>query len=45
MLRNFVASTSRMWDASSGLWGVAWIVLVGGAIYVGCFVLWSSRRS
>ena len=40
-----LAATSRMWNSGSGLVGIAWIVLVGGSIYVGCAVLWSARRS
>jgi drug/metabolite transporter (DMT)-like permease len=39
-----LAATSRMWNSGSSLEGIAWIVLVGGAIYVGGAVLYASRR-
>ena len=35
-------ATSRLWSSSPG--GVAWLVLIAGAIYAGGSVLYSARR-
>ncbi|MFZ0087962.1 MAG: hypothetical protein WAL63_00555 [Solirubrobacteraceae bacterium] len=37
-----VTATSRLWNTSAG--SVAWLILVGLAIYAGCAVLWAARR-
>jgi hypothetical protein len=38
-----LAATSRLWSTNIG--GVAWLVLVGVSIYVGCAVVVSARRA
>jgi hypothetical protein len=37
-----LTATHRLWGSPAG--SVAWLVLVGGAVYVGGTVLWSARR-
>ena len=37
-----LTATPRMWQTSGG--SVAWLVLVGASVYVGCTVLWAARR-
>jgi hypothetical protein len=37
-----LTATSRLWASSSG--SVAWLVLIGASVYVGCAVIWSARR-
>lgn len=37
-----LTATSRLWGTSAGQ--VAWLVLVGASVYVGCAVIWSARR-
>lgn len=37
-----LTATHRLWATAAG--SVAWLVLVGAAIYVGGTVLWSARR-
>jgi hypothetical protein len=37
-----LTATSRLWHTSGG--SVAWLVLVGGAVYVGVTVLWAARQ-
>ena len=38
-----LTATHRLWATSSG--SIAWLVLVGAAVYAGGAVLWSARRS
>jgi len=38
-----LTATSRLWATPAG--SVAWLVLVGAAIYVGFAVVWAARRS
>jgi hypothetical protein len=37
-----LTATHRLWNTAAG--SVAWLVLVGGAVYVGGTVLWSARQ-
>jgi drug/metabolite transporter (DMT)-like permease len=37
-----LTATHRLWATAGG--SIAWLVLVGGAVYVGGAVLWSARR-
>jgi drug/metabolite transporter (DMT)-like permease len=37
-----LTGTHRLWATAAG--SIAWLVLVGGAVYVGGTVLWSARR-
>jgi drug/metabolite transporter (DMT)-like permease len=37
-----LTATHRMWGSAAGQ--VAWLVLLGGAVYVGGTVLWAARR-
>jgi hypothetical protein len=37
-----LSGTSQLWSTSAG--SVAWLVLVGAAVYVGCAVYWSGRK-
>jgi hypothetical protein len=37
-----LTATHRLWASAGG--SIAWLVLVGGAVYVGGTVLWSARR-
>jgi hypothetical protein len=37
-----LTATHRLWASAGG--SIAWLVLVGGAVYVGGAVLWSARR-
>jgi hypothetical protein len=37
-----LTATPRLWATSAG--SVAWLVLVGGGVYVSCAVLWAARR-
>jgi hypothetical protein len=37
-----LTGTSRLWQSPLGQ--VAWLILVGGAVYVGFAVLWAARR-
>jgi hypothetical protein len=37
-----LTATSRLWNSAAG--SVAWLVLIGGAVYVAFAVLWSARR-
>jgi len=37
-----LSGTPRLWATSAG--SVAWLVLVGAAVYVGCAVMWSARK-
>ncbi len=37
-----LTATHRLWATSGG--SIAWLILVGGAVYVGGAVLWSARR-
>ena len=37
-----LSGTPKLWASSAG--SVAWLVLVGGAVYVGCAVVWSVRK-
>ena len=37
-----LTATPRLWHAAGG--SVAWLVLVGASVYVGCAVLWSARK-
>jgi hypothetical protein len=37
-----LTATHRLWNTSAG--SVAWLVLIGGAVYVGGSILWSARR-
>ncbi|MGI8505727.1 MAG: hypothetical protein ACR2MK_02790 [Solirubrobacteraceae bacterium] len=37
-----LSATPQLWATPGG--SVAWLVLVGGAVYVGCAVIWSARR-
>ena len=38
-----LTATDRLWNTSAG--SVAWLVLMGGSLYVGGTVLWSMRRN
>jgi hypothetical protein len=38
-----LTATKRLWASSLG--GVAWLVLVGGAVYAGFSLIWAARRS
>jgi drug/metabolite transporter (DMT)-like permease len=37
-----LTATHRLWANPAG--SIAWLVLIGGAVYVGGVVLWSARR-
>jgi drug/metabolite transporter (DMT)-like permease len=37
-----LTATHRLWATSAG--SIAWLILVGGAVYVGGAVLWSARH-
>ncbi len=37
-----LSATARLWRTSGG--SVAWLALVGGAVYVGVTVIWAARR-
>jgi drug/metabolite transporter (DMT)-like permease len=37
-----LTATHRLWSSPAG--SIAWLVLVGGAVYAGGTVLWSARR-
>jgi hypothetical protein len=37
-----LTATSRLWATAAG--SVAWLVLIGAAVYVGCAVIWAARR-
>jgi hypothetical protein len=37
-----LSGTPQLWESSAG--SVAWLVLVGAAVYVGCAVVWSARK-
>ena len=37
-----LTATSKLWHTSGG--SVAWLVLVGGSVYVGASVIWAARR-
>jgi hypothetical protein len=37
-----LTATSRLWATAAG--SVAWLVLIGAAVYVGCTVVWAARR-
>jgi hypothetical protein len=37
-----LTATSRLWHSPAG--SVAWLVLVGASVYVGCAVIWAARR-
>ncbi len=37
-----LTATAQLWRTSAG--SVAWLVLVGGAMYVGFAVIWSARK-
>jgi hypothetical protein len=37
-----LTATHRLWATAAG--SIAWLVLVGGAVYVGGAVVWSARR-
>jgi hypothetical protein len=37
-----LTATPRLWLTPGG--SVAWLVLVGAGVYVGCAVLWSARK-
>jgi hypothetical protein len=37
-----LTATHRLWASAAG--SIAWLVLVGGAVYVGGTVLWSARQ-
>ena len=37
-----LTATHRLWGTAAG--SIAWLVLVGGAVYVAGVVLWSARR-
>jgi hypothetical protein len=37
-----LTATHRLWLTPGG--SVAWLVLVGASVYVGCAVLWSTRK-
>jgi hypothetical protein len=37
-----LTATSRLWATSAG--SVAWLVLMGGAVYVGFAVVWAARK-
>ncbi len=37
-----LTATHRLWASPAG--SVAWLVLVGAALYVGCAVIWAARK-
>jgi hypothetical protein len=37
-----LTATHRLWNSPAG--SIAWLVLIGGAVYVAFAVLWSARR-
>ncbi len=37
-----LTATHRLWASAGG--SIAWLVLIGGAVYVGGAVLWAARR-
>ena len=37
-----LTATHRLWASPAG--SVAWLVLVGASVYVGCAVIWAARR-
>ncbi len=37
-----LTATHRLWNTPAG--SVAWLVLVGASVYVGCAVIWAARR-
>ncbi len=37
-----LSATPQLWATSAG--SVAWLVLVGAAVYVGCAVIWTARK-
>ncbi len=37
-----LTATHRLWHTPAG--SVAWLVLVGASVYVGCAVIWAARR-
>ena len=37
-----LTATHRLWNSPAG--SVAWLVLVGASVYVGCAVIWAARR-
>jgi hypothetical protein len=37
-----LTATHRLWGSSAG--SIAWLVLVGVSVYVGCAVIWAARR-
>jgi hypothetical protein len=37
-----LTATPRLWLTAAG--SVAWLVLIGVGVYVGCAVIWSARK-